>query len=343
MILSTLLERFLHRLHLLPTPVLDVFGNVLFGRLLAVAVRRGVFETVAHNALPIEDIASKTGMDVHAASLLCEALAVSGYFRKSGARFSASPEAQRWLLRNSPQSLYHLITYFETLHHRWQSIEYSLDHGHPERPYFEAFGPADWETYVLAMRDLARLLLPRVMKRLRLPADGGSLLDIGASHGLYTLACCKRAPSLKATMMDFAPALAHATKSVDAEGMQSRIRFVPGDFTKAALPGKQDVVLMFNIIHGFDAETNRRLVRQALDALTDSGRLYILDQFATRHRGSSLAKFIPLMVGANLLNEVGGTVHSVNDVRDWCGKHAVVHVRNLGIPGVGLAEVSSRA
>ncbi len=43
----TLLERLLHRLYILPTPIMDAFGGVIFGRVLTIAVRRGLFEAVA--------------------------------------------------------------------------------------------------------------------------------------------------------------------------------------------------------------------------------------------------------------------------------------------------------
>ncbi len=43
----TFLERLLHRLHILPTPIMDAFGGIIFGRVLTIAVRRGLFEAVA--------------------------------------------------------------------------------------------------------------------------------------------------------------------------------------------------------------------------------------------------------------------------------------------------------
>ena len=48
----TLLERALHRMHLLPVPVMDAFAGVLFGRLLCIGVRRGIIEAAAGAPCP---------------------------------------------------------------------------------------------------------------------------------------------------------------------------------------------------------------------------------------------------------------------------------------------------
>ena len=336
----TLFERLLRRLHLLPSPVMDAFGGVLFGRLLAIAVRRGVIEAAAARPCPLRDIAGQAGLDERAARLVCEALTVTGYLRRTPQGYFATPDARKWLLPDSPHSLFYLVQYFETLHARWQDLEYALIHGAPVRPYSAAFADADWELYVLAMRDLARMLLPSVMRLLHLPEGEGKLLDVGGSHGLYTIEACRRAPGLSATIMDFPQALAHARPLVAAAGLAGRCTLLEGDFTTHPFPPGQDVVLLFNVIHGFDREGNYRLVQRSLDALCPGGRIYILDQFDAAGRGSQLARFMPLMVGLNLLSEIGGTVYSVEDVRKWSDGRASLTKHRTALPGVTLVELT---
>ena len=122
--------------------------------------------------------------------------------------------------------------------------------------------------------------------------------------------------------------------------MEHRIRLVAGDFLSAEFPRDQDAILMFNIIHGFDAETNRRTINRALKALNPEGKLYILDQIRNGHHGSALAQFIPLMVGLNLFNEIGGNTYTVEQVKGWCGGAKRVKVMRLRYPGLALFEVS---
>jgi SAM-dependent methyltransferase len=139
--------------------------------------------------------------------------------------------------------------------------------------------------------------------------------------------------------MDFPQALETARRDALETGLAGRLAFLPGDFMEHSFPPGQDVVLLFNIIHGFSREANRSLVRKALDALRPGGRLYILDQFTALQKGSRVARFIPLMVGLNLLSEIGGTSYGIDDVKEWCGPGAAVRRKRVGLPGVGLVEV----
>jgi SAM-dependent methyltransferase len=140
--------------------------------------------------------------------------------------------------------------------------------------------------------------------------------------------------------MDFPQAVVHAGRGVQDAGLAGRISFLPGDFMNTPFPPGQDVLLMFNIIHGFSPETNRLLIQRAFDALQPGGRIYILDQFQSPSKGSPVSRFIPLMVGLNLLNEIGGNVYSMEEIRAWCGARTLVRNHRVGLPGVGLAEIA---
>ncbi len=337
----TPLERLLGRLHLLPAPVMDAFGSVLFGRVLVIALRRGVFQATADAPCTVEDLAQKTDLSPKGIRLVAEALVSGGYLRRKGNAYSASAETRRWLLKESEYSIGNLLRYFETLYQRWDYLEYSLEHGSPPRPYYELFEEKDWELYVLAMRDLARLLAASVVPRIVLPDGTGLLLDVGGSHGVYSMECCRRSAGLTAVVMDFEGALRHADGLIRKAGMEQRIVLSPGDFLKKPFPKDVDVALMFNILHGFSEAENRRLFRKTLDALRPHGRLYVLDQMRSDSGGSPLARFIPLVVGLNLLNEIGGTSYTQEMVAGWCSGVSRIRRRRLRLPGLTMLEITA--
>ncbi|HXX62268.1 MAG TPA: methyltransferase, partial [Bacteroidota bacterium] len=223
-------------------------------------------------------------------------------------------------------------------HRRLGGFEHSLAHGKPLEPYYKSFTEEDWEIYSRGMADLARLLLGDVFRRISVPKLGSCLLDIGGSHGLYALEFCRRFPGGTAVVMDFEGALGYAEALVREAGFGDRVRLVAGDFLSRSFPEGMDVVFMFNIIHGFDEMTNRELIRRASDSLRPGGKLYILDEM--RNGRSALSEFIPLMVGLNLLNEIGGRVYSPDEVRDWCKDARKFKVMHLKYPGVSILEAS---
>jgi hypothetical protein len=336
----TLRERLYHRLHLLPTPVMDIFGSVLFGRALAIAVRRGMFEALAEEPLTPGALATRIGLHPEGATLLCDACVVAGYLRRRGSRYALAREGSKWLLAGSPVSLTHLIRYFEALHRRWGGLERSLERGAPEHPYYQGFSDEDWEEYVLAMRDLARLVMPDVARKLRFTKGASLLVDIGGAHGLYAIECCRRHPGLRAVIMDFPGATATAETIIRGAGMEGRVTLDPGDFSDRAIPAPADGALLFNIIHGQSEEQNRQLIQRVLAALRPGGRLYILDQMKGGGKESAVGEFIPLMIGLNLLNEIGGTSYAVDRVIGWCTGASSVRPRPMRLPGLTLIEVT---
>ena len=336
----TFFERLLHRFHLFPTPVMDAFAGIVFGRALTIAVRKGLFEAVAARPLSVQEIARHVHLSAEGVHLLAEAFTIGGYLRRAGEKYIVSAEGKKWLLKSSPSYLGHLVNYFETLYSRWGSLEYSLEHGRPMKPYYDMFGDKEWETYVYGMRDLARLLMPEVVNKVALPGSPKHLLDVGGSHGLYAIECCRRYPGLQAVVMDFEPALRHTATVVQEAGMQGRVQLVAGDFTSRSLPEDQDAVLIFNVIHGFDEAGNRELVRRSLHSLKPGGKLYILDQMVEDRRRSTLEQFMPVMVGLNLLNEIGGSTFSFEQVRSWCAGVLSVKRMRLRLPGVTLVEAT---
>jgi SAM-dependent methyltransferase len=332
----TLLERVLRLGHRLPGPVIDAFGNVLYGRVLSIAVRRGLFEAMAGGPAGIDALVRATGFHVSAVRLMGRMFTLGGYCREEGDGFGLTAEGRTWLLASSPTGVTWLIRYFEMLHQRWSRMEYTLDHGGPPVPYYALFNDVDWKTYVYGMRDLARLLMPQVLPRLTLPPGATRIVDLGASHALYSIELLRRHPGLQATLADFPAALGHTGEMVREAGLQDRVTLLPGDLTVVRIPAESDAVLLFNVVHGFGEADNRATIARCREALRPGGRLFILDQLVGSGGGSMLGQFVPLSVGMNMLTEIGGNAYRGDEVVGWCEGFADVRRIRLRVPGVGL-------
>ena len=102
---------------------------------------------------------------------------------------------------------------------------------------------------------------------------------------------------------------------------------------------KHDVVLAFNIVHGFSDEVNRKLFNAIAATLQRGGIVYVMDQLKETGR-SRIDRLLPAMVGLNLLNEIGGDVYSFETIRDWCESTGLtgVMIHRLSIPGLSLVS-----
>ena len=331
-------ERLAADLNLLPAALYDAFPAVLFGRVLVLASRLGVFEALDRGPMTAGEVSSRLELPRQSAELILSSLEAKSYLRRKGDRYTLAPQARKWLLKSSAHYMGHFLRYIELLHGRWMSLEQSLKSGAPEQGYAATFTSAEWLIYTDGMMDLARLIAPRLLPHLTLPRTANSLLDIGGSHGLYSIELCRRSPRLRATIADLPPVLERTREIVREHGLSDRISLLPCDLASSSFaPAGFDAELIFNVVHGFAARENRDLLARAASALTPGGRLFILDQFK-REQSKGADRLLPLMVGINLLNEAGGNVYDAGEVIGWCREagFAEVRLKRLSLPGVGL-------
>ncbi len=112
------------------------------------------------------------------------------------------------------------------------------------------------------------------------PGDARRLLDLGGGFGHYAQALLRRAPGLRAVVLDRAEtvelARAELASGPDAP-LASRLEFVAGDYLESELGGPYDLVLEANILHQEDPARAARLVARGAAALAPGGRLAIVD------------------------------------------------------------------
>jgi len=75
----------------------------------------------------------------------------------------------------------------------------------------ERHDPAEWGRYQRGMRALAGPAAGEVAQRLRLPAGATAMLDLGGSHGLFSVRLCQQHPKLRATILAIAASNSSAT------------------------------------------------------------------------------------------------------------------------------------
>src|SRR5260221_7989610 len=89
-------------LNLLPAALYDAFPAVLFGRVLVLASRLGVFEALDRSPLTLEQVSSELKLPGQSAELILSSLEAKGYLRRKRDLYSLAPQARKWLVRSSP-------------------------------------------------------------------------------------------------------------------------------------------------------------------------------------------------------------------------------------------------
>jgi SAM-dependent methyltransferase len=104
----------------------------------------------------------------------------------------------------------------------------------------------------------------------------GTILEIGAATGRYTLELAKRGYHITAVDMS-AGLLEECRKSVANEGLESQVRFVVADARNLReVPEKEfDVVLLMGPLYHLTVESDRKVaLKQAIDRLRKDGVIF---------------------------------------------------------------------
>jgi O-methyltransferase domain/Dimerisation domain len=308
-------ERVLGSLNLLPTPVMDEWLYMWSARSLLTAQELGVFDALNNGPMTGLEIAGKVGASSRAIGHLLDTLVSLGYLKKNGMGYTNTRTSAKWLVKQSPHYVGDWQYITELLWRMSENLTEVLRSGLVKENGFDFLNanPEWWPKIEASWRAMAS---PGIASKFKLASSARRLIDIGGGHGLYSVAFCRKYPSLTATIFDWPKGIQSARETVESAGMLERIGFHEGDFMTDDLGTDYDVALLFNIIHGHDSRENVFLLRKTAEALNKNGTVLILDQIRGSNR-SRLSSLVAETTGLNLFLWTGGKTYTFEEVRSW--------------------------
>ncbi|MES2790226.1 MAG: methyltransferase [Planctomycetota bacterium] len=155
----------------------------------------------------------------------------------------------------------------------------------------------------------------------------GTLLDVGGGTGIYSVACLRQHPRLRAIVFDRPEVLKVAQEFATQYGVADRLTCHPGDMFMDPLP-PADTVLLSNILHDWDEPQCQQLIQRCAAAVVPSGQLVIHDVFLH----DDLAGPLPLaLYSAALFTLTEGRAYSAAEYRQWL-REAGLHTPSPVVP-----------
>jgi SAM-dependent methyltransferase len=196
----------------------------------------------------------------------------------------------------------------------------------------------DWDLYQRGMRAMANALAAEAIRRMPVPKEPRDMLDIGGSHGYYSVGLCRKHDGLRSVILDLPDAVEQAAPLLAAEGMGDRVVHRAGNaLTDDLGTDAYDIVLIAQVVHHFTEEQNRELAKRVARALRPGGAYVILDAFRP-HTPSDAGQVGALLEFYFALTSQSGT-WSVDDMTGWQREAGLTPrrpVRFRTAPGVGL-------
>jgi SAM-dependent methyltransferase len=279
---ENLIERVLARTNVGPWPLIHTQVAYTLARVIMAATQLGLFEALEQTPLDAAELARRCNTDPAATEKLLFALAASRYVKARDGGYQLTPISSKWLRRDSPHCLADkLLMQFA----EWDWMERSEEYVRTGEPIelHDTIEPDQWSAYQRGMRAMASGLAPELVRRLPVPKGARTMLDIGGSHGFYSVALCRRYPELQAVVLDLPEAVEHAAPILAAEGMGERVVHRAGDALSEDLGSESfDLVIASQIVHHFSDEQNRDLAMRVACALRGGGEYAIIDAFRAR-------------------------------------------------------------
>ena len=275
---ETLIERIIARTNVAPEPLLETQIAFTMARSIMAGVKLGIYDAIGAGAKTAAEVAATCNTDREATTKLMDTLVGCRYLRHRDGRYELTPKASKWLLQSSPNSISDKLLF---QYDEWDIVakyEEYVTTGRPIDLHSSLTDPTAWNRYQLGMRSLASISADEVAKRMPVPSSATSMLDIGGSHGYYSVCACRRHEGLRATILDLPQAVEHAAPILAREGMGDRITHRPGNALTDDLGNDSwDVVFMSQLVHHFTDEQNRDLMNRIARALKPGGVCVLLD------------------------------------------------------------------
>lgn len=161
--------------------------------------------------------------------------------------------------------------------------------------------------------------------------------DVGGALALLSRIVGSHHQHLSFTSFDLPPVAPLALKHIKMAGMEDRIRPIAGDFFKDDLP-KADVITMGNILHDWNLENKKILIRKAYDALPDGGAFIAIENVIDDARRDNA---FGLLMSLNMLIEFGDAFdYTGADFRNWCSEAGFRRFDMIALAGPTSAVVA---
>jgi SAM-dependent methyltransferase len=255
----------------------DVYLPMMKAAAIISAGQLRLFEALANGPLPVARLAEATGSSELGIRHLADFLVALGYLAEGAEGLSNSRRATRWFTGQGDVDYTAGLLWTAESWGLMGHLTAAVRQGAPAKTLWESMQerPHWGPIFSGYMQAFARHLGPDLLQRVALPEGARRLLDLGGSHGLHSVAFCRRYPGLESVIVDFPSALTQTEAMLAREGLSSRVSVRPGNLLDGSWGEDYDVVLYLSVAHNQTAEDNQRVLRHIGSVLRPGGLLVI--------------------------------------------------------------------
>jgi len=319
-------------------------------KVLLTAVELDLFSLLGDDAMTASQLGEALGLHPRGTYDFFDALVALKFLNRDGdgpdGKYSNTPDTSAFLNKNSPTYIGGLPEMLNTrLFGFWNDLGTALKTGAPQnevkhsgKSIFEELysDGARLGEFLQAMTGFQAANFLQLAEKFDF-SQYKTVGDVGGALALLSRIVGANHQHLALTSFDLPEVAPLAQKHVDASGMTDRIKIISGDFFKDDLP-KADVITMGNILHDWNLEKKKILIRKAYDALPKDGVFIAVENLIDDARRENA---FGLLMSLNMLIEFGDAFdYTGADFREWCSEAGFQRFDILPLAGPTSAAIA---
>ncbi len=306
-----------------PDHIMQIGLGFWASKTLLSAIELGVFTELAKQPRDLAELSGRLGLHARSARDFLDALVALHFLERRDGTYYNTPSTDLFLDNRKPSYIGGILEMAnQRLYPFWGSLTTALTTGRQQNE--SAHGDEDLFTALYADPERLRVFL-KSMSGLSHGANMtiahkfdwkqfNTIVDVGAAQGDLITQIALANPHLSGIGMDLPMVGPIFEDYIAQNGLIDRVTFHPGSFFDADIP-KADVVTMGHILHDWNLETKKMLIRKAYDALPVGGAYIIYEAIIDDDRSKNA---FGLLMSLNMLIETsGGFDYSGADCIGW--------------------------
>jgi precorrin-6B methylase 2 len=333
-----------------PSHIMQVGLGFFASKALLSAVELGLFIELSKQPMTGAEIAKALALSSRAVPDFPDALVALGFVQRAGdgpdARYSNTPESAMFLDRNSSGYIGGILEMANArLYRFWADLTEALKTGMPQNEtkhsgesmfakLYEV--PERLEQFMNAMSGISAGNFRAFAQKFDF-SKFGTLCDVGGATGQLSCMVAAANPHMRCTSFDLPSVVPIATRNIAQAGLSDRVAAVGGDFFADPLP-RADVITMGMILHDWNLDNKKVLIRKAYDALPEGGAFVVIEALIDDARRKNS---FGLLMSLNMLIEFGDAFdYSGSDFANWCREVGFSSFAVMPLTGPSSAAVA---
>ena len=307
-----------------PTPEKIMHLGMAFwgSKTLLSAVELEVFTRLAKGPMDASTLRKQLGLHERSALDFFDALVALGMLDRRDGFYSNTPETDFYLDKAKPSYIGGFLAMVnDRLYRFWGSLTEGLKTGLPQNEardggnFFEILysDPAKLMSFMQSMTGISMGTSKAIAQKFPWK-EYQTLIDIGSAQGGLIVEVGKAHPHVTGVGFDLPVTGPIFEEYVELFGLSDRFKFIPGDFFTDDLPSA-DVLSMGHILHDWNLDQKKTLLKKAYNALPDGGVLLVFESLIDDERRKNA---FGLLMSLNMLIELpGGFDYTGADCCGW--------------------------